>query len=203
MEGSCEDQLWTHRLNLTTRIWVLRVRRSFLCCPRGQVPGSEVLCGVVEESESRLTKGGSALSTEGGGVGKGPFWWRGGKRWEDAGSSQWERLPRTQLWFCSGTALRERECVCMCVCVCVYDWRRHGGPRASPPCQDPHDPCLASPECCPQDVSVQEWVGPQAAEQVGPQFLVGGFLAWVYRAPLQIVQTHPLLKQVFSCPSPP
>ena len=108
-----------------SRIWVLRVRRSFLSCQRGQVPGSEVLCGIVEESGSRLTKGGSALSTEGGGVGKGPLWWRGGKRWEDAGSSHWERLPRTQLWFCSGTALREREsvcvyvCVCVCVCVCV------------------------------------------------------------------------------------
>ena len=102
---------------------------------------------------------------------------------------------------------RESVCVCVCVCVCVYDWRRHRGPRAFPACpqpfQDPHDTCLASPERCPQDVSVQEWVGPQGTEQVGRQFLMGGFLAWVYRAPLQIVQTCPLLKHVFSCPSPP
>ena len=119
----------------------------------------------------------------------------------------WEHLPRTQLCFSSGTALRERECVCVCVCVCVYDWRRHGGPRASlacpPPCQDPHDPCLASSERCPQDASVQEGVGPQATEQVGPQFLMGDFKLGFTERPLQIVQTRPLLKHVFSCPSPP
>ena len=130
-----------------SRIWVLRVRRSFLSCQRGQVPGSEVLCGIVEESGSRLTKGGSALSTEGGGVGKGPLWWRGGKRWEDAGSSHWERLPRTQLWFCSGTALRERESVCVyvcvCVCVCVFVFMiggDTGGPEHPRPVRIPMTP---------------------------------------------------------------
>ena len=61
MEESCEHHLWIPHLNLTSRIWVLRVRRSFLSCQRGEVPGSEVICGVVEESESRLKKGGSAF----------------------------------------------------------------------------------------------------------------------------------------------
>ena len=155
-------------------------------------------------------KGGSALSTEGGGAGKGPLWWRGGKRREDAGSGQWERLPRTQLCFCSDTALRERERERerenVCVCVCVCDWRRHRGTRAflafPQPCQDPHDPCLASPECCPQNVSVQEWVGPQATEQVGRQFLMGGFLAWVYRAPPLNCADSPTPKARFLLPLP-
>lgn len=100
-------------MNLTSRIWVLRVRRSFLSCQRGEVPGSEVLCGVVVESESRLTKGGSALSTEGGGAGKGPLWWRGGKRWEDAGSV----CPEPN--FASAQA-QPSERVFVFVCVFVF-----------------------------------------------------------------------------------
>ena len=131
-----------------------------------------------------------------------------GRRQEVGGS--WECLPRTQLCFSSGTALRERERErekeSVCVCVCVYDWRRHGGPRASlacpPPCQDPHDPCLASSEHCPQDASVQEGVGPQATEQVGPQFLMGGFQAWVYRAPPSDCANSPTPKARFLLPLP-
>ena len=101
---------------------------------------------------------------------------------------------------------RERERERMCVCVCVCDWRRHRGTRAflafPQPCQDPHDPCLASPECCPQNVSVQEWVGPQATEQVGRQFLMGGFLAWVYRAPPLNCADSPTPKARFLLPLP-
>ena len=143
-------------------------------------------------------------------LGRDPFGGEGARGGKTLGAATGSVCPEPSFGSAQAQpSERERVCVCMCVCVsvcvcvCVYDWRRHRGPRASPPCQDPHDPCLASPERCPQDVSVQEWVGPQAAEQVGPQFLVGGFLAWVYRAPLQIVQTHPLLKHVFFCPSPP
>lgn len=151
MEGSCEHHLWIPRLNLTSRIWVLRVRRSFLSYQRGEVPGSEVLCGVVEESESRLTKGGSAF--------------HGGGEEARGGRTLGASAQNTALLQLRHSPQRERERVCVCVCVCVYDWRRHGGPRASPacppPCQDPHDPCLASPERCPQDASIQEGVGPQ------------------------------------------
>lgn len=41
-----------------------------------------------------------------------------GRRQEVAG--RWERLPRTQLCFSSGTALREREREYVYVCVFVF-----------------------------------------------------------------------------------
>lgn len=67
----------------------------------------------------------------------------------------------------------------MCVCVCgrtrvcahahahVQETWTQSIPGLTPAFGEPRDSCLATPEpeCCPQGVSVQEGVGPQATEQ--------------------------------------